>query len=143
MQSSIIRNLQPGQVYLEGPTLVRVQNLWERGIIRSHTARINYQFLGYNKFFLIRVEVSDTAADELRQRLLISRYTITFVEIEASIDLIARIYIGICQVKNLKSAKEELHIMTFGIKGIRSVTMNAISSISQKTLSLDDKDVIK
>jgi len=127
----------------EGPTLVRVQNLWERGIIKSHTAHINYQFLGYNKFYLIRAEVSDTDADELKQRLAISRYMIIFVEIEGSIDLVMRIYIGICQTKNLKTAKDKLQVLTTGMKGLRLVTMSPISTIIQKSLRIDDKDVIK
>ena len=68
---------------------------------------------------------------------------IVIVEIEGSIDLVMRIYIGICLTKNLKTAKDELQVLTVGLKGIRSVTMSPISSISQKTLRLDDKDVIK
>ena len=127
----------------EGPTLVRVQNLWERGIVLSHSAVINYHLLGYNKFYIIRIEVSDTIADELKQRLSNSRHMIIFIEIEGSVDLIMRIYIGICLTKNLKTGKDELQILTAGIKGIRSVTFNQIYSIEQKTLHLDDKDVIK
>jgi DNA-binding Lrp family transcriptional regulator len=127
----------------EGSTLVRVQNLWKRGVIKSHAAQINFRFFGYNKFYFIRVEVTDTDADELKHRLSISRYMIIFVEIEGSIDLVMRIYIGILQTKNLKTAKDELQSLTGGLKGIRMITMNPISSISQKTLTLDDKDVIK
>jgi len=40
----------------KGLTLVRVQNLWERGIIKSFAAVINFQLFGYSKLFLIRVE---------------------------------------------------------------------------------------
>lgn len=127
----------------EGPTLVRVQNLWERGIIKSHIAHINYQFFGYNKLYLIRLEVTDTYAEELKQRLSVSRYMIVIVEIEGSVDLVMRIYIRIFQTKNLKTAKDELQVLTTGIKGIRSVTFSPISSIMQKTLSLDDKDITK
>jgi Lrp/AsnC family transcriptional regulator, leucine-responsive regulatory protein len=32
----------------EGPTLVRVQSLWKRGVIKSYEAVLRYQFLGYN-----------------------------------------------------------------------------------------------
>lgn len=37
----------------EGPTLVRVQNLWERGVIQSYGAIINHHYFGYDKFYLI------------------------------------------------------------------------------------------
>jgi hypothetical protein len=45
--------------------------------------------------------------------------------------------------KDPKTAKDELQVLTAGIKGILSVTFNPISSIKQKTLILDEKDVIK
>lgn len=127
----------------EGSTLVRVQNLWERGVIKSHTALINYQFFGYSKFYLLRLEVTDNNAEELKQRLSSIRNIIIFIEIEGSLDLVIRIYIGILQTKNLKAAKDALQVLTAGIKGIRSVTMSPISSISQKTLTLDDQDIMK
>ena len=60
----------------EGPTLVMVQNLWERGVIITYAAQINFRFFGYNKLYFIRIEVTDTDADDLKQRLSISRYII-------------------------------------------------------------------
>ena len=142
MQSSTIRNLQPDNLS-ESPTLVRVQNLWERGIIISYVAMINMHSFGYGKFFLIRVEVSDNDAEEMRSRFSVNRHIIILVELEGSVDLIMRIYIGICQVKSIKIAKDELKHMTEGIKGIRSVTFNQINSLKQKILRLEDEDVIR
>jgi DNA-binding Lrp family transcriptional regulator len=127
----------------EGPTLVRVQNLWERGIIKSYVAMVNLHRFGFSKLFLIRVEVSESDAPELKLRFNLSRYTVLLVELEGSIDVIMRIYIGIMLMKSLKASKEELHILTTGIKGIRSVTFNQINSLEQKTLHLEHDDVIR
>jgi DNA-binding Lrp family transcriptional regulator len=145
MQNAELTNKRLSEIIdlSEGPTLVRVQKLWERGIIKSYAALINLPFFGYDKFYFIRVEVSDTEADELRQRFSLSRYIIILIEVEGSVDLVMRIYLGICQTKNLKSAKDELQNLTAGIKGIRTVTFNPISFINQKALHLDDRDVIK
>jgi DNA-binding Lrp family transcriptional regulator len=122
---------------------VRIQNLWERGIIKSYGAIINLQFFGYSKFYLIRVEVSDYSAVELKQRLSLNRYIIIFIEIDGSVDLVKRIYIAICQTKNLKAAKEEVHNLTEGIKEIRAVTFNLINYAEQKAIRLEDTDLIK
>jgi DNA-binding Lrp family transcriptional regulator len=127
----------------EGPTLVRVQNLWDRGILRSFHADINYQFFGYTKFYLIRAEVTDTDADELKQRFLLNRYIIVLVELEGSVDIVMRVYLGVLQTKSLKVAREELQILTAGLRGILSVTFNPICSYEQKTLHLDEKDLVK
>jgi hypothetical protein len=118
--------------------MVRVQNLWERGVIKSCVAMIKVHLLGYIKFFLIRVEVSDNDAEELRGRFSVNRHNIILVELEGSVDLFVRIYIGICQVKSIKVVKDELKHMTEGIKGIRSVSFNQINSLEQKTLHLED-----
>jgi Lrp/AsnC family transcriptional regulator, leucine-responsive regulatory protein len=127
----------------EGPTLVRVQNFRERGIIKSYKAHINLEFFGYSKLYLMRLEVTDTNADEMKQRLLLSRFIIIYFELEGSIDLVMRIYLAIYLTKNLKAAKDELHFLTAGLKGIRTVTFNPISSMEQRSLLLDNKDVIK
>jgi DNA-binding Lrp family transcriptional regulator len=126
-----------------GPTLVRMQNLWEKGVIRSYEANINYQLFGYSKFSLFRVEVLDNGADELKERFLMSRFIIIFIEIEASVDFIMRIYLAVCLTKNQKAAREMVKSLTEGIKGIRSVTFNPIDFIAQKVLHLTDQDVIK
>jgi len=127
----------------EGPTLVRVQNLWKRGIIKSFAAVINFQLFGYSKLFLIRVEVSHNDAEELRERFSLNRYIIVLIELEGSVDLVMRIYIGICQAKSIKAAKDELKVLTEGIKGISSATFNQISSMEQKRLHLEDNDIIR
>jgi DNA-binding Lrp family transcriptional regulator len=127
----------------EGPTLVRVQNLWKRGIIKSFAAVINFQLFGYSKLFLIRVEVYYNDAEELRERFSLNRHIIVHIELEGSVDLVMRIYIGICQAKSIKAAKDELKVLTEGIRGISSATFNQISSMEQKTLHLDDKDLIR
>jgi DNA-binding Lrp family transcriptional regulator len=127
----------------EGPTLVRVQRLWGRGIIKSYGAIINYQYFGYIKFFLIRLEVADFDAPQLKERFLSSRYIVILIEIEASVDFILRVYVAVCQAKNFKSAKEEVTTITKGVKGIRSVTVNLITFASQKALHFDNTDVIK
>jgi DNA-binding Lrp family transcriptional regulator len=127
----------------EGPTLVRMQNLWGRDIIKSYSAEINFHLFGYSKFHLIRAEVTDTDAHELKNRLSHSRYLVTLVELEGTNDIVMRIYLCIFQTKNLKAAKDELQRLTAGIKGLHSVTFNQISSFVQKTLQLDEKDVIK
>jgi DNA-binding Lrp family transcriptional regulator len=126
----------------EGPTLVQMQNLWEKGVIQSYRANINYQMFGYNKFYLFSVEVLDIGADELKQRFLMSRFIIIFIEIEASVDVIMRIFIAVSLPKNQKAAREEVKSLTEAIKGIRSVTFNPIDFIAQKALHLDEKDLI-
>jgi DNA-binding Lrp family transcriptional regulator len=127
----------------EGPTLVRVQNLWNRGILRSCGAIINYRYFGYDKFYCIRIEVDDFDAPQFKQRLLQSRYIIFLIEMDASTDIVMRVYVGVCQTKNLKTAKDEVQNLTEGVKGIRSVTFNPITFINLKALHLDAKDVIK
>lgn len=128
----------------EGPTLVRVQNLWERGAIKSYSAMINHKLFGYGRFYLIRIETSDINAEELKGRFSLSRFIIVLIELEGSVDQITRIYIGVCQTKSFKAAREELRLLTVGFKGIRSATSSEIISLEQKTLRLDNKeDVIK
>jgi DNA-binding Lrp family transcriptional regulator len=127
----------------EGSTLVRVQNFWKRGVIQSYTAHLNLPYFGYSKFYLIRAEVSDTDADELKLRFSLSRNIIVLIELEGSIDLIMRIYLAICLTKTLKDAKEELRNLTVGIKGIKSVTLNPISFFSQKALTFENRDIVK
>lgn len=90
----------------EGPTLVRVQNLWGRGILKSFRADISYEHLGYTKFYFIRAEVSDSEAPELKRRLHLNPYVVFIIEIDGSVDTILRIYLGILQTKNLKAAKK-------------------------------------
>ncbi len=126
----------------EGPTLVRVQKLWERGAIKSHRAIINFRLFGYVKAYLVQIEISDIEADELKQRFSLSRFIIVLVELEGSFDIVMRVYLGVFLVKNLKDAKDELKLLTSGLKGIRS-TFNEISSLEQKTVRLDEKDVIR
>ena len=145
MQNAELTNKRLAEIIdlSEGPTLVRVQNLWQRGVIKSYGAIINLQLFGYSKFYLIRIEVSDINAEELKERFSLSRFIIVLVELEGSIDVVMRIYLGICQTKSLKAAKDELKLLTAGIKGIRSATLNEISSLEQKTLRLDEKDIIR
>jgi DNA-binding Lrp family transcriptional regulator len=127
----------------EGSTLVRVQNLRERGVIKSYAALINFPFFGYSRYYLIRAEVSDVNAEELKQRFIQSRYIIILIEIEGSIDVIMRIYIAVCQTKNLKTAKDEVQKLTKGILGLRAVTFNPINFADQKALRLEASDEIK
>jgi DNA-binding Lrp family transcriptional regulator len=127
----------------EGSTLVRVQNLRERGVIKSYAALINFPFFGYSRYYLIRAEVSETDTEELKQRFLQNRYIILLIEMEGTVDLIMRILLGVCQAKSQKVAKDELHKLTTGIKGLKSVTFNAINFINQKALALENQDIVK
>jgi DNA-binding Lrp family transcriptional regulator len=127
----------------EGPTLVRVQNLWKKGILKAFGAFINYQYFGFDKYYLIRLVILDTDADELKHRLYLNRYIILIAEIDGSTDLVQRIYIGVFLTKDLVTAKNEVKNLTQGLSGISSATLNPISFIAQKALSLDAKDIVK
>ena len=127
----------------EGPTLVRVQKLWGKGILKAHSAIVDYQFFGYTRFFCIRIEISAVEAHKLKLRFLLNRYIIFLIEIEACADINLWIYIAACLTKSLKTAKEELQSLTSGIKGIGSVTFNPITSGTMKPLQLDSSDTVK
>jgi DNA-binding Lrp family transcriptional regulator len=127
----------------EGPTLVRVQNLWERGAIKSYKALVNYSMFGYGNFYQVRIEIADADSPELKERLLVSRFIIALIEIEATIDIVMRIYIAIFMIKDVKISKEEIRNLTSGLKSIRSTTLNRINYFSAKAFHLDEKDILK
>jgi DNA-binding Lrp family transcriptional regulator len=99
----------------EGPTLVRVQNLWEKGFIKSCSAQINLQLFGYNKFYLIRAEVSETGSEAMKERFSSNRFITVLVELQGSSDLLTRIFLGVFQSKSLKATRDELQLLTTGI----------------------------
>jgi DNA-binding Lrp family transcriptional regulator len=127
----------------EGPTLVRVQNFWQRDVINAYQALINYQIFGYNRYYLIRAEISDNSATELKQRFMSNRHIIIFIELEGSIDIVIRIYLAVCLTKSLKAAKDEVQKLTQDIHGVRSVTFTQIIFAAQKKLQLENTDIIK
>lgn len=127
----------------EGPTLVRVQRLWERGIVKSHEAIINYPYFGYTRYFCIRVEISATEAPKMKMRFLLNRYIIFLIEIEVIADINMRIYLAACLTKNLKTAKEVLQSLTEDFKAIGSAILAPVTSVSTKPLLFDNTDIIK
>jgi DNA-binding Lrp family transcriptional regulator len=100
----------------EGPSLVRVQRLWERGIVKSHEAIIYFPYFGYTRYFCIRAEISATEAPKMKMRFLLNRYIIFIIEFEVIADVNIRIYLAACLTKNLKTAKKVLQSLMEGFK---------------------------
>jgi DNA-binding Lrp family transcriptional regulator len=126
----------------EGATLVRLQHLWERGIIESYMAKLNYPYFGYDKQFCLRINSLEMDSLELIRRLKNSRYVVNFFCVDTE-DFVIRDYTVILQTSDLKAADEECHRLIDGISGIKAVTLSRINLIYQKALSLEDNDIVK
>jgi DNA-binding Lrp family transcriptional regulator len=130
-------NLSPG------PCLVRQQKLWERRIIESFTAIINYRIFGYDKYFSFQISVLRMHSRDLKEKLMGSRHVICQLIIDSQDDFLTELQTGILQTKNIDQAAAEMQMITTGIDGIRSVSLNAIKFISQKSLRLEEYDKVR
>jgi DNA-binding Lrp family transcriptional regulator len=93
----------------EGPTLVRLQPLWERGIIESYMAKLNYPYFGYDSHFCLRVSVLEMDSQELMTRLRNSRYVVHFFCLDTPTDFLTRDDTAILRTADLQSADKESH----------------------------------
>lgn len=66
----------------EGPTLVRVQNLFEKGVLRGYIAKPNYAYFGYTNKIYVRVVILHKRVKEFIERIQKERKVISCVRIE-------------------------------------------------------------
>lgn len=127
----------------EGSTLVRSQNLWKRGFIGSVQACIQYKYFGYDKYYLLRLEVLETAANDLLTKLLECRHLITLIGMEARFDITMRIFLAVILTRDLRTADKEMQALTSGFQGISSFTFTQMNFIMQRQMRLEETDYVK
>ena len=131
----------------EGPTLVRVQNLFEKGVIRNYTANPNFGYFGYSHYFYVNIPVLKEKSNVLVPRIQSEGQVISAVhlEVRGAEDVGVNQYSVVISGKNDQDCKEVLDKLLHGHTNSPSIAVTyeihkALETIKNKPIVLTNKD---
>jgi DNA-binding Lrp family transcriptional regulator len=126
----------------QGPTLVRVQNLWKRGILTNYQAKINYSYFKFNLKYALIISIHPDGITKFISKIHKEREIIYCSELEkknSAVDNTRFLVIFVTKSpENLEEffvgIKKDMHVYDVDVAGVSKV-------VKDENLVLTNEDI--